>query len=184
MEQYEKLRKELPEIAKVVSLFPEPVQGKAFDVLVSSLIEGALPSKLGAIQITNPIAAPSESTTTCMDIAGVAMKDTNGQFHFSVRDVKASNAIDAVKRLTYVLIRAYIQVMGVKTVSRKAIINPHLSAWRLYNGNARRFIAGDPGIIKNGDELSLDVHAEKEADTYIKEILDANVQGKWKRGTK
>jgi len=182
MTQYEKLMKEFPEIAKVISGFPEAVQPKAFDVLVSSLIGGVIPVVQSSAK---PVSMKSNQLPQVPsgDITGIAMKTQDGQFHFSVRDIKATNQWDAAKRLTYVLIRAYTKVMGTETVSRKEVINPFLTSWRVYDGNTRRFLANDPGLVRNGDQFSLDIHAEQEADGFIRDILNTEVTAKWKPGS-
>jgi hypothetical protein len=40
-----------------------------------------------------------------------------------------------------------------------------------------------PGLIKVGNEWSLDGPAKEEADKYIQEIKDDSIQGKFKPGT-
>ena len=62
---------------------------------------------------------------------------SNGDYHFTVRDLKAKNAIDAAKRLVYVVSYSYMSYMNTDVVSRKDIINPILNSWRLNNGNTR-----------------------------------------------
>jgi hypothetical protein len=72
--------------------------------------------------------------------------------------------------------------MNTSSVSRKKIINPEISKWRLADGHARSFISSDKGIIKRGDEFSLDIHAQSEADQYIRDIKDSGKIGSWKPG--
>ena len=181
MEKYNKLMKELPEIGKVVSSLPETVQGKAFDIIVSTLLE-----REQTLPVTPPISPKSDTGVPISgnDLSAIGTKASDGSFHFSVRDLKATTAWDATKRLTYVLVRAYTQIMGTETASRKNVINAHLRSWRLYDGNARKFLANDAGIIRNNDELKLDKHASDEADQFIREIADQNVTGSWKPTTK
>jgi hypothetical protein len=52
----------------------------------------------------------------------------------------------------------------------------------VYDGNARQFLAQDKGLLKNGDELELDGHAQKDAERYIEEIQDSDQVGSWKPG--
>ena len=40
-------------------------------------------------------------------------------------------------------------------------------------------ISNDSGIIQNGDEVSLDIHSEKEAQQFINDIKDTDKSGKW-----
>lgn len=179
-DKYDKVIEKMPEIAKMVSSFPEKVQDRAFDLLVSTLIGGVTVSKPRVEREKTLETAKAKTIYPQSALAGVAMKTNEGNFHFSVRDLKASSATDAAKRLTYVLIRSYTELMNEETASRKEIINPHMQSWRLNSGNTRNFLANDPGIVRNGDKYSLDIHAEKEADEFIAEIQDSSITGSWK----
>ncbi|MFA6462010.1 MAG: hypothetical protein WCV90_07130 [Candidatus Woesearchaeota archaeon] len=176
-ETYDKIVEKMPEIAKIVSSFPEKVQDKAFDLLISNLIGEGITKGVSPKTTDVPKAIQNYAMSS---LAGIAMKTSDGNFHLSIRDLKATSASDAAKRLTYVIIRAYNKIMGEAAVSRKETINPHIESWRLNSGNTRNFLANDPGIIRNGDKYSLDIHAEAEADEFIKEIQDSNVSGNWK----
>jgi hypothetical protein len=115
------------------------------------------------------------------EIEGVARLDDKGDFHLIIRDPKANNKAEAVKVLTYVTIRAYHLLKKVESgASRKKMINPVLQKWRVYDSNARNFLANDNGIYRDDDLYNLDKHATDEADKFIKHILDSNIQGSWK----
>jgi len=181
MENFEKLKENLPEIAKIVATFPEPLQGKVYDTLISELLgekgdTGIIKSKKDNLTPPTPVHDNDE-------LSAIATLIPDGQYHLSIRDLKATNAKDAVKRLVYVIIRSYTQLMNSAFVSRKDIINPELSRWRLADGNSRNYIAIDRGIIKNGDQLCLDHHAQNEADQFILDIKDSEKTGTWKPGS-
>lgn len=181
MEHFEKLKEKLPEIAKIVAAFPESLQEKVFDTLVSEL----LGNKRGSDGIEPKIdkSNPLIQVQGCSDLSAVATLTPEGLYHLSIRDLKATNAKDAVKRLVYVIIRSYTKLMNSPSVSRKDIVNPELVKWRLADGNSRGYIASDRGIIKQGDQLCLDIHAQNEADEYIRDIEDSEKIGSWKPGT-
>jgi hypothetical protein len=117
------------------------------------------------------------------EIAGIARLTSEGELRLTVRDLKAGSANDAALRLAHVAIRAYQQLSGQKTVSSKNVIVPLLKNWRIYDGNTRAVLARHKGIIRIGDELDLDIHAQNDADRYMRDILDEGVEGKWKPGS-
>ncbi len=179
MTQFDKLKDHLPEIGKIIATFPEHLQEKVFDTLVSELLEKTREVSLqdqGKINIIEKGQVEDE-------LSLIATVDPDGMYHSTIRDLKASSAKDAAKRLVYVLIRSYTKMMNSPSVSRKEIIYPELVRWRLANGNTRGFIANDRGIIKNDDQLSLDNHAQKEADQFIEDIGNLEKRGSWKPGT-
>ena len=116
------------------------------------------------------------------EIPGIAKIFADGSFKLTVRDPKAKSTADAAIRLALVAARAYQLLSGADTVSSKNIIVPTLRDWRAYDGNTRQDLADHKGIVRNGDNLSLDVHATQEADGYIKEIGDESIVGTWKPG--
>lgn len=114
------------------------------------------------------------------EIPGIAKIDKEGKFHLTVRDLKAKGTIDAAMRLVHIAVRAHGLLSGEREVSSKNVVLPLLKSWRVYDGNTRAAIARHKGIVRSGDMLQLDVHAEKDADKYIADTLDADVQGSWK----
>jgi len=177
-EAYDKLNEEMPKIAKIVSQFPEGLQAKAFDTLVDAALGRDTKNSSGEQPLKK-----SNAATDKTQLAGVAAIVGDKGFQFTVRDLKAKNASDAIKRLAYVLIRSYMLLTGEEGTSRKNLITPHFRTWRLDGGNGRAFLAGDRGILRNGDLYSLDVHAKQDADKYISEIQDQNISGSWKAGS-
>lgn len=103
-----------------------------------------------------------------------------GEFFLTARDIKANTGNDAIRRLTYVTIRAYGQLKSESKVSRKDVINPILKKWRVNPGKARLFLATDKGLLREDDLFSLDVHATADADDFIRQIKDPTVKGNWK----
>lgn len=141
---------------------------------------GCAPSPMSPMPAAGS-AVVANSTGSDKEIPGIAKVSESG-FRLTVRDVKARSAIDAGLRLTHIAIRAHEQLTGQRTVSSKHILVPLLKNWRVYDGNFRAALAKHKGIIRNGDELELDFHAQSDADKYIAEVLDSSIEGTWKPG--
>jgi len=112
------------------------------------------------------------------EIAGIAKK-TEAGIEITVRDLKAKNQLNAGLRLALVSIYAYEELTGERGVSSRRFLSPLLQEWRLYDGNVRKMLANYKGIIRNGDSLTLDRPARKEAEQFINDILNEEVAGKW-----
>jgi len=125
----------------------------------------------------NVIIAEGEVDTK--EIPGIAILSEDGQFRLTVRDLKAKNLKDAAIRLVHVAIRAYTKLTGKTTAPSKNVILPLLKDWRVYDGNTRVAISRHKGVLRKGDEMSLDFHSQNDADQFIEEILDENVKGAW-----
>lgn len=166
MQSYEEVKKEIINIASLVDTFSPEIRNNAFTMLINSFL--------------NEEKSESNVVIINEDLTNIAELTNNGVYKFTLRDPKAKNAKDAGKRIVYLVIRTYILLTGESGVSRKEILNEVLNNWNLNNGNTRSFITNDKGILKNGDILSLDKVAEKEADKYILQINDKSYLGKWK----
>jgi hypothetical protein len=116
------------------------------------------------------------------EIPGIAKLSPSGDLLWTVRDVKARTANDAAIRLAHVAIWAANQLTGVQNISSKNVLVPLLRRWRVYDGNTRKALAAQRGIVRDGDSISLDFHAGQEAERYVNEILDPSVEGKWRPG--
>lgn len=117
------------------------------------------------------------------EIPGIACISDSGEFKLTVCDIKAKNAKDAAIRLVHIIVYAY-EKLKKEAVSSKKVVTPILKQWRVYMGSVREAIAQLPGLIRDGDNLSLDVHAKRDAEKYIKDVSDDTVQGKWKPSCK
>lgn len=113
------------------------------------------------------------------EIAGIARLTESGDLHLTIRDLKARSGLDAAVRLAHVAIYAQRQLTGQPLSSAKGL-TPILKIWRVYDGNTRTRLAKDKGIIRSGDDLSLDAHATRDAERFIQEILDPAIEGKWR----
>ena len=116
-------------------------------------------------------------------IPGIAKLSGAGEVQLTVRDFKARSANEAATRLVHVFLWATKKLTGRGSASSKLAIVPAMRKYRCYDGNTRTVIARDKGIVRDGDELSLDFHAEQLAEKFVKEILDSGAEGKWKPGT-
>ena len=117
--------------------------------------------------------------TVPQELAGIAELTPSGDFRLTVRDLKAKSKRDAARRVAYLAIHAYCQLKGEAAVSSRRIVTPLLKSWRAYDGNARALLASDRGIHRDGDALSLDAHAHREAERFMRDVLDPNVSGCW-----
>lgn len=121
----------------------------------------------------------TESAALDNELPGIAYLTENGEMKLTVRNLKASSTNDAAIRLAHIVILSYEKLTGEKSVSSKKILTPILKEWRAYSGNTRPLLAKHKGIIRNGDMLSLDAHSRREAEQYIHEILDPEVDRDW-----
>jgi len=132
-------------------------------------------------QLFSPSSQPSLGTlpvTSGGEIPGIA-KFVGDELRVLARDIKASSTNDAAIRLVHIAIRANEALTGSATVSSRHIVTPILKAWRAYTGNTRPAIANQKGILRNGDLMSLDEHGKRDADEYMRQILDSSVEGTW-----
>ena len=126
--------------------------------------------------------AGRSETETVGEIAGIAKLSQSGEVQLTVRDFKAKSTNDAAIRLVHVLIWATKKLTGEASASSKHSIVPWLRKYRCYDGNTRGAIAKDKGLVRDGDQLSLDFHAEQNAERFMEEILNPEIEGKWKPG--
>lgn len=103
------------------------------------------------------------------ELPGIARVTPAGDFHLTVRDLKARSALDAAVRLAKVAIYAHELLTGEPLPSRRGL-TPLLRAWGLYDGNTRTRLAKERGILRRGDSLSLDDQARHQAERLIEEM--------------
>ena len=171
VKKYKLLKKELPVISKIVSSFPESVQGKAYDTLVNTM--------LGIDMVPLGTDMPLDGTSSPKNISLIAEK-VGEKFQFNDIDLKADSRADAVRKLILVAIRTHEIIMEVAKVSRKDLLNKLMKRWGFTFGTDRSTFADIRGVHKDGDFYSLDTGAKGRADKYIKNILDPSIKGKWK----
>lgn len=118
------------------------------------------------------------SSTPVGTLGGVAEKD-NGNVHIIATDLKAKNAMDAARRLVYVTLYARSVLLSEKKTARKALVEV-LKGYNLYDGNTRRLIASDKGLIRDGRKtIWLSNPAAEVARGFVKEIQDPTTKGSW-----
>ena len=113
----------------------------------------------------------------------ICMLTPSGDFKITVRDLKAKNGIDAAMRLALIAIYCHKRLTGEEWTSSRNIVTPALKNYRLYSGNSRTALGKHKGVIRDGDALTLDMHAEAEAEEYIAEIRDPSATGQWNPNT-
>jgi hypothetical protein len=122
------------------------------------------------------IVTPENSTK---EIPGIARLSEAGELHLTVRDTKARSANDAALRIAHLLIYATEQLAGAGSISSKSTLVPTLRKYRAYDGNTRTVLARHRGFIREGDQLSMDLHCKQEAEGFVAEILDSATHGTW-----
>ena len=101
------------------------------------------------------------------EISGIAVLDSDGNLTFTLQDVKAKSALDASIRLTLVAAYVHEKLTGNPEMSRKKVLVPLLTDWRIYDGNTRQAIVRHRGIIRKGrSALKLDSTAKRGANVY------------------
>ena len=141
-----------------------------------------------ALSAGPPFGGSSESRTSPLDqvtaapkeLPGIARISDSGDLKITVRDLKAKSGLDAAVRLAHVAIYAYDHLTGGQPFSSRKGLTPLLQQWRLYDGNARARLASHRGIMRSGDNLTLDAHARRDAERFIEEILSDEVPGQWR----
>lgn len=137
----------------------------------------------GSIVPTAGVPTPAAISSTPGQIAGIAKLSQAGELQLTVRDLKARSTPDAAIRLVHVAIWASGKLLREPSVSSKKVLVPLMRRYRCYDGNVRGALAKDKGLVRDGDLLSLDFHAEQFAEKVVGEILDSAIEGKWKPGT-
>jgi hypothetical protein len=118
-------------------------------------------------------------SSAAKEIPGIGRLTEDGQLRITIRDLKAKSGLDAATRLAHVSIYAWQQLTGEPMSSRRTL-TPILKEWRLYDGNTRHRLAVDRGILRDGDNLTLDAHARADAEHFMEEILNPEMQGSWR----
>ena len=129
------------------------------------------------------VAQVSTGMTSSSELSDLAEVDEDGSLDLHIRSFKAKNKIDCVNRLVHVVIYLHEKLTGEREIAGP-VINKFLEDWRLYDGNARRFLAAHKGIKVKGTKGAqrtyyLDNPGKKEAEKFISEIRDDSVQGKF-----
>jgi hypothetical protein len=132
----------------------------------------------------SPQVRTTEPEKSAREIPGIARLSEAGELHLTVRDMKARSANDAALRIAHLLIYATEQLTGAGTVSSKSTLVPILRKYRAYDGNTRTVLARHRGFIREGDQLSMDLHCRQEAEGFVAEILDPATQGTWNPSNK
>ncbi len=134
---------------------------------------------------TIPSAPAARPVTTARgnEIPGVAKLMDSGELKLTVRDLKAKSTNDAAIRLAHIAIYAYETLTGEASVSGRKVLVPLLRKWRAYDGNTRAVLAKQKGLVRQGDQVSLDEFARQDAERFIEEIRDSGLQGSWQPGS-
>lgn len=176
---------EIEALGKIEAIIETIDEAEARDRILSWMISKYSSSKdlmlpnINSQQRSGDVGGGLNSEVVGNEIPGIAQITGSGDFRLTVRDIKARSANDAAVRLAHVVIRAYQQLIGDDSVSSKKVLLPILRDWRAYDGNTRKALVAQKGILREGDQLSLDHHAKQDAERFIREILDDSIEGKW-----
>ena len=113
------------------------------------------------------------------EIPGIAKVTESGELKITIRDLKASSGLNAALRIAHIAIHACESLLD-RGMSSRNELTPILKQWRVYDGNTRAKIGADKGILRDGDTLTLDAHARRLAEQFIDDVLNPDVEGKWK----
>ena len=102
------------------------------------------------------------------ELPGIARLTSDGQFQMTLSELKARSRLQAAVRLAMIAIYAHQRLTG-RPLSSRQFLTPLLKEWHLYDGNTRARIAREQGVIRNGDDLSLEGAARREAERFISE---------------
>ncbi|MGB2932523.1 MAG: PAS domain-containing protein [Methyloceanibacter sp.] len=103
------------------------------------------------------------------ELAGIARLTDFGEFEMTLRELKSRSRLEAVIRLATVAIHAH-QLLTGRPLSSRQFLTPLLKAWRLYDGNTRSRLAREQGIVRSGDNLSLDDQGRRDAERFVNDI--------------
>lgn len=168
---------ELAAIAASTAALSKLADDEARRRVLSYVLARCLPesSALGAssAQIPSPLpilpSAISVVEYTQRELPGVACLTETGEFRITARDLRAKSGLDAAVRLAQLAIYAHERLTGRPLSSRKGL-TPLLKEWGLYDGNTRARLAKEPGIVRSGDNLSLDSRARRDAERLVEEL--------------
>jgi hypothetical protein len=137
------------------------------------------PNSSSTTQRPQSLGVPSPSNPQTNGINDIGVITPSGDLKITIRDLKAKSAVDAATRLALVTIYTHQKLTGEEYTSSRKIVTPTLKNYRLYTGNSRRVLGNHKGIVRDGDNLTLDMHAESEAEAYLTEIRDSSISGSW-----
>jgi PAS domain S-box-containing protein len=117
------------------------------------------------------------------ELPGIARLTGAGEFVITLRQLGARSRLEAAVRLARIAIYAHEFLAGRPLSSRKTL-TPLLKAWGLYDGNTRSRLAREPGILRRGDELTLDGAARQSVERLLAGMLSPVREVEQDRGTR
>lgn len=138
-------------------------------VLARCLPEPAMALAASSARPAMPSSSISVVEYTQRELPGVACLTESGEFRITIRDLRPKSGLDAAVRLAQIAIYAHERLTGRPLSSRKGL-TPLLKERGLYDGNARARLAKERGIVRSGDNLSLDPEAWRNAERLVEEL--------------
>lgn len=170
---------ELAAIAASGAIFSTLPDTDARRRVLSYVLSRYLPEEAAPVHgqpASSPVPAPLPSAIRVEgaepEIPGIARLTDAGAFQMTLGELKARSRLEAAVRLATVAIHAHQQLTG-RPLSSRRFLTPLLKAWRLYDGNTRSRLAREPGIIRSGDDLTLDAQTRREAERFVSDLDSA-----------
>ncbi len=96
--------------------------------------------------------------------------------------LKQSNQSDFVERLSVLFLLAH-ELSGRETVPRSEL-NEVLADVKVYDGNARKWIANTDLLIRDGNSIGLSLPGQERAGEALQQMLDPSIETKWLLGSR
>jgi PAS domain S-box-containing protein len=155
----------------IFSTLPDDARRRVLSYVLARYLPEAVPA--AGLPALSPIpAGPQDSGASEgaeRALQGIALLTEAGAFQLSLREFKAKSRLDAAVRLAVVAIHAH-QLLTGRPLSSRGVLTPLLKEWRLYDGNTRSRLAREQGILRRGDDLSLNAQGVRDAERFVGDI--------------
>ena len=115
-------------------------------------------------------------------LEGIFRRNTDGQLLLINSRLKQNSQRDFVKRLSVLFLLKYAMA-GEEMVPREQL-NKILEDAKVYDGNARQWIANADLLSHDGDLIGLSLPGREWAEEVLREVADPNIETKWIVGSK
>ena len=174
-------------ISKALRVLPDNSSRELVLEFVANRFSLQMPRRFSEAAILKPVVIELAKTVAISaaadrkngEIAGIAKVSDSGELKITIRELKANSGLNAALRLAHIAIHACESLLE-RGMSSRNELTPILKQWRVYDGNTRAKLGADKGILRDGDTLTLDAHARRLAEQFIDDVLNPEVEGKWK----
>ncbi len=109
-------------------------------------------------------------------------RNTDGQLRLMNSRLKPKNQSDFVRRLSVLFLHEYAKA-GEDMVSREKL-NKILEDAKVYDGNARKWIANNDLLSHDGDLIGLSLPGRERAEEVLWEVANPDIDPKWTLGSR